>query len=106
MTSQEAKEKLTKLAEEKGFGHKKVNYKLRDWLFSRQRYWGEPIPLIHLETEDIENLPRVESVEGAKEKNVAYVLQSSSQHNTSILNPFSCEEKGATETSSPLAGEN
>ena len=35
------------MIEEKGFGHKTVNYKLRDWVFSRQRYWGEPIPIIH-----------------------------------------------------------
>lgn len=43
----EAIGKMTKWLEEKGFGKKAVNYKLRDWVFSRQRYWGEPIPLVH-----------------------------------------------------------
>ncbi len=43
----EAKKTITAWLEEKGLGHAKVNFKLRDWVFSRQRYWGEPIPLVH-----------------------------------------------------------
>ena len=43
----DAKEKMIEFLEEKGIGKAKVNYKLRDWVFSRQRYWGEPIPIIH-----------------------------------------------------------
>ena len=46
---QDAKEKMIEFLEEKGIGKAKVNYKLRDWVFSRQRYWGEPIPIIHCE---------------------------------------------------------
>lgn len=49
MKSEDAKAKVPDYMEEKGFGKKTVNYKLRDWVFSRQRYWGEPIPLIHCE---------------------------------------------------------
>ncbi len=49
MTAREAIPAMTKWLEEKGLGHGQVNYKLRDWVFSRQRYWGEPIPLVNCE---------------------------------------------------------
>ncbi|MCT0012407.1 leucine--tRNA ligase [Weissella cibaria] len=49
MGKQEAIDKAIAWLEEQGVGHKQVNYRLRDWIFSRQRYWGEPIPVIHWE---------------------------------------------------------
>jgi len=49
LATAQAKEKIAEWLERKGFGKRAVQYKLRDWLFSRQRYWGEPIPIIHLE---------------------------------------------------------
>ncbi|HCQ2406925.1 TPA: leucine--tRNA ligase [Staphylococcus aureus] len=52
--------KAIQLLEQKGAGEKKVNYKLRDWLFSRQRYWGEPIPVIHWEDGTMTTVPEEE----------------------------------------------
>lgn len=49
MDKKEAMAAAIKYAEEKGFGKSKVNFKLRDWVFSRQRYWGEPIPMVYCE---------------------------------------------------------
>ena len=49
----EAKEKMIAWLEEKGLGERKVQYKLRDWLFSRQRYWGEPFPMVHLDSGEV-----------------------------------------------------
>jgi leucyl-tRNA synthetase len=69
---QEAIEKISDFLTEKGLGERKVNYKLRDWVFSRQRYWGEPIPLVKCptcgwvplpESELPLTLPEVESYE-------------------------------------------
>ncbi len=57
-SSKETRKDFIHRAESEWFGKKKVNYKLRDWLFSRQRYWGEPIPLIHITNENYASLPR------------------------------------------------
>ncbi len=53
----ESKAKMIEWLEEKGLGKGTVNYKLRDWLFARQRYWGEPFPIIHLDDGSIKSLP-------------------------------------------------
>jgi leucyl-tRNA synthetase len=57
---QEAIDKAIAWLEENGVGHKKVNYRLRDWIFSRQRYWGEPIPVIHWEDGEVTLVPEDE----------------------------------------------
>lgn len=75
LTSKEAQSKMITFAEENNFWTKKTNYKLRDWLFSRQRYWGEPIPLIHLEKTDMKKLPHIFDIKDAKDPTLAYILK-------------------------------
>ncbi|WP_316608060.1 leucine--tRNA ligase [uncultured Ruminococcus sp.] len=72
LSVEDAKKKIIEVLTEKGIGHQKVNFKLRDWVFSRQRYWGEPIPIVKCdkcgyvpipESELPLKLPMVESYE-------------------------------------------
>lgn len=60
LKTEKAKKKVIEWLEAKGFGKGTVQYKLRDWLFSRQRFWGEPFPVIHLEDGTVKLLPEDE----------------------------------------------
>lgn len=75
ISSSEAREKFTKYATRNWFWTKKINYKLRDWLFSRQRYWWEPIPLIHLNHDDLRKLPHIYDLSEAVSPKLAYIYK-------------------------------
>jgi len=60
LSTDQFKEQITNWLEEKGLGKKAVNYKLRDWLFSRQRYWGEPFPILHTDSNSVVGLSEQE----------------------------------------------
>ena len=74
-SSKEVKEIFTNYASENWFGWEKVNFKLRDWLFSRQRYWWEPIPLIHLKHSDLKELPHIYDLSEAVDSEMAYIYK-------------------------------
>lgn len=101
LNKQDAIDKMTAWLEEKGFGKKKINYRLREWIFARQRYWGEPIPIIHLEDgKDIvlsdEELPlELPELEDYKGKNGQAPLENASEWVNVVVDG----KKGKRETS-------
>lgn len=90
LSTHEAFAKMIERAEKEGFGKKKVNYKLRDWLFSRQRYWGEPIPLIHKQDGTVEAIADTNNPQEVKE-------------NLPLLLPDVPDYTPSSDASSPLA---
>ncbi|MDO4753957.1 MAG: leucine--tRNA ligase, partial [Bacillota bacterium] len=60
LSPEDAKHKIVEELEKRGIGKKKINYKLRDWVFSRQRYWGEPMPLVYCEEHGWQGVPESE----------------------------------------------
>ena len=75
LTVEEAKEAITEKLVKMGVARKKVNYHFREWIFARQRYWGEPIPVVHTEEGEVKLLPESElplvlpELEDYKDKN-------------------------------------
>ena len=57
LNKQDAIDKMIEFLKEKGIGEKKINYKFREWIFARQRYWGEPVPVVHMDDGTIYALP-------------------------------------------------
>ena len=101
LTVEEAKEAITEKLVNMGVARKKVNYRLREWIFARQRYWGEPIPIIHMEDGDTialseEDLPLIlPELEDYKGKNGKAPLENAIEWKNVCVNG----KKGVRETS-------
>ena len=101
LTVEEAKEAITEKLVNMGVARKKVNYRLREWIFARQRYWGEPIPIIHMEDGDTialseEDLPLIlPKLEDYKGKNGKAPLENAIEWKNVCVNG----KKGVRETS-------
>ena len=111
LSVEEAKVKIKEWLKENGKGHEKVNYKLRDWVFSRQRYWGEPIPIVYCEKCGYVPLPESELPLTLPEV-ASYMPTDNGESPLSILDSFintTCPHCGGpakreTDTMPPWAG--
>ena len=101
LDKKEAIEKMLEWLEKNKCGYKKVNYKLREWIFARQRYWGEPIPIIHIEDGTMQTLKDEElplilpKLEDYKSRNGKAPLENATEWKNVIING----KKGTRETS-------
>ena len=101
LDKKEAIEKMLEWLEKNKCGYKKVNYKLREWIFARQRYWGEPIPIIHMEDGTMQTLKDEElplilpKLEDYKSRNGKAPLENATEWKNVIING----KKGTRETS-------
>jgi len=104
------KEKITSWLNEKGLGRKAVNYKLRDWLFSRQRYWGEPFPILHTDDDSVvglseENLPlELPAVENYKPSGTGHSPLANIEDWVNVTLPDGSKAKRETNTMPQWAG--
>ncbi|MEK7167454.1 MAG: class I tRNA ligase family protein, partial [Patescibacteria group bacterium] len=90
LVPEEAIRQMTSWLEEKGYGKKAINYKLRDWVFSRQRYWGEPIPLVHCEAcrSKKQKILLIHGFEGSGEGNwLLWVKKKLEKNGFEVFNP-------------------
>ncbi len=90
LSTPEAKKKIIEYLQEKGLGQKKIQYKLRDWVFSRQRYWGEPMPLVHCENckNKKQKVLMIHGFEGNGEGSfLPWIKQELEKNNFEVFNP-------------------
>ena len=99
LDKKEAIEKMLEWLEKNKCGYKKVNYKLREWIFARQRYWGEPIPIIHIEDGTMQTLKDEElplilpKLEDYKSRNGKAPLENATEWKNVIINGKKEQEK-------------
>ena len=102
LNKQDAIDKIISWLEEKGYGKKKVNYRLREWIFARQRYWGEPVPVVYLEDGKImalddKDLPLIlPPLKDYKGKNGKAPLDNATEWKNTLIDGKKCTRETST----------